>query len=108
MFVSIRLITEVAGVRHYYYHNYCCVLICAGAEIRKVKSSASGAARLQRPLTFGVQEHDGVAQICSGGFMGDGAYHHFMQAALDVDEWRLQTIDPQGPVKQQYACPSRT
>ena len=30
---------------HYYYHNYCCVL------------------------------------ICSGGFMGDGAYHHFMQAA---------------------------
>ena len=72
MFVSIRLITEVAGVKHYYYHNYCCVL------------------------------------ICSGGFMGDGESHHFVQAALDVDELRLQTIDPQGPVKQQYACPSGT
>jgi hypothetical protein len=66
-------------------------------------------------IAFDVQEHDGVLQICSGGagtnygpggFMGEGEYHHFVQAALDESEFRLQTIDPEGRVREHYAYPS--
>ncbi len=62
-------------------------------------------------IAFDVQEHDGVAQICSGGagtnhgpggFMGEGEYHHFVQAALDANGLRLQTIDPEQQVRERY------
>ena len=60
-------------------------------------------------IAFDVQEHDGVLQVCSGGagtnsgpggFMGEGEYHHFVQAALDTHEFRLQTIDINGEVRE--------
>ena len=63
-------------------------------------------------IAFDVQEHDGVLQICSGGagtsagpggFMGDDEYHHFVQASLDANEFRLQTIDPEGRVRERHA-----
>jgi hypothetical protein len=62
-------------------------------------------------IAFDVQEHDGVLQICSGGagtnhgpggFMGDGEYHHFAQVSLDEHEFRLQTIDPDGHVRERH------
>lgn len=68
-------------------------------------------------IAFDVQEHDGVLQICSGGagtnsgpggFMGEGEYHHFVQAALDADEFRLQTVDPEKRVRERHVCPSAT
>jgi hypothetical protein len=68
-------------------------------------------------IAFDVQEHDGVLQICTGGagtnygpggFMGEGEYHHFVQAALDAHEFRLQTIDPGTRVRARHACPSGT
>ena len=68
-------------------------------------------------IAFDVQEHNDVLQICSGGagtscgpggFMGEGEYHHFVQAALDAHDFRLQTIDPAGRVRERYACPSET
>jgi hypothetical protein len=68
-------------------------------------------------IAFDVQEHDGVLQICSGGagtnfgpggFMGEGEYHHFVQSALDAHQFRLQTIDPEGRVRERHACPLRT
>lgn len=68
-------------------------------------------------IAFDVQEHDAVLQICSGGagtnhgpggFMGAGEYHHFVQAAMDEHEFRLQTIDPNGRVRGCRAYSSRT
>ena len=68
-------------------------------------------------IAFDVQEHDGIPQICSGGagtnygpggFMGDGEYHHFVQAALDEHEFRLQTIDTDGQVTERYSRPLNT
>lgn len=65
-------------------------------------------------IAFDAQEHEGVLQICSGGagtsygpggFMGDGEYHHFVQAALDADGLRLQTIDTDGCVREVLAHP---
>ena len=64
-------------------------------------------------IAFDVQEHCGVLQVCSGGagtsygpggFMGEGEYHHFVQAALDAHEFRLQAIDPETRVRERYAC----
>ena len=63
-------------------------------------------------IAFDVQEHDGVLQICSGGagtnsgpggFMGEGEYHHFVQAALDSHGIRLQAIDPVNRVRERHA-----
>jgi hypothetical protein len=60
------------------------------------------------------KEHDCVAQICSGGagtsfgpggFMGDGAYHHFVQASIDASEFRLQTVDIDGNIRETYSRP---
>jgi hypothetical protein len=68
-------------------------------------------------IAFDVQEHDGVLQICNGGagtnsgpggFMGPGEYHHFVQAALDANEFRLQTVDPGTRVPERYTCSSGT
>ena len=68
-------------------------------------------------IAFDVQRHDGVLQICSGGagtnagpggFMGEGEYHHFVQAALDAQGFRLQTIDPEGQVRERRAWPPGT
>lgn len=68
-------------------------------------------------IAFDFQEHDGVAQICSGGagtnygpggFMGEDEYLHFVQAALDDKGLRLQTIDPQGQIREQHAIPVKT
>ena len=65
-------------------------------------------------IAFDVQEHEGIVQICSGGagtnhgpggFMGDGEYHHFVQATLDANELRLQTIDTDGRVREQFTHP---
>ena len=60
-------------------------------------------------IAFDIQEHDGVLQICSGGagtssgpggFMGEGEYHHLVQAALDSTEFRLQSIDVDGIARE--------
>ena len=65
-------------------------------------------------IAFDVQEHQGVAQICSGGagtnygpggFMGEGEYHHFVQAALDGHGFRLQSVDDTGRVRETYSHP---
>jgi len=65
-------------------------------------------------IAFDAQEHGGVLQICSGGagtnygpggFMGDGEYHHFVQAVLDADGFRLQTVDADGCVRERFAHP---
>ncbi|MBW2368049.1 MAG: metallophosphoesterase [Deltaproteobacteria bacterium] len=67
-------------------------------------------------IAFDVQEHQGVLQVCSGGagtnfgpggtgegqFMGEGEYHHFVQAALDENEFRLQTVDKDGCVRERF------
>jgi hypothetical protein len=62
-------------------------------------------------IAFDAQQHDGVIQICSGGagtnygpggFMGEGEYHHFVQAALDADGFRLQMIDTEQRVRERY------
>ena len=37
-----------------------------------------------------------------GGFMGEGEYLHFVQAALDTDALRLQTIDHHGRVRERF------
>ena len=68
-------------------------------------------------IAFDVQEHGGVLQVCSGGagtnfgdggFMGDGEYHHFVQAALDSSDFRLQTVDVDGAVKETFSKRART
>ena len=65
-------------------------------------------------IAFDLQEHQGVLQICSGGagtsygpggFMGEGEYHHFVQAALDTEEFRLQTVDMAGCVRERFSQP---
>jgi len=62
-------------------------------------------------IAFDVQEHDDVLQICSGGagtnygpggFMGEGEYHHFVQASLDPGGLRLQAIDADGVARETY------
>ena len=68
-------------------------------------------------IAFDVQEHNGVLQICSGGagtnagpggFMGEGEYHHLVQAALDAEGLRLQTVDVNGSVRDRFAMPFTT
>jgi hypothetical protein len=63
-------------------------------------------------IAFDLQEHDGVLQICSGGagtnygpggFMGEGEYHHFVRAALDAENFRLETIDIEGVVRESFS-----
>jgi len=65
-------------------------------------------------IAFDVQEHDGVLQVCSGGagtnygpggFMGQGEYHHFVQAAIDAEGLRLQTVDVDGVVRESFSRP---
>jgi hypothetical protein len=65
-------------------------------------------------IAFDVQEHQGVIQVCSGGagtsygsggFMGDGEYHHLVQAALDKDGFRLQTVDIEDNIRERFSRP---
>lgn len=65
-------------------------------------------------IAFDAQQYEGVLQICSGGagtnygpggFMGDGEYHHFVQAAIDARGLRLQTIDSDGRVRESFSTP---
>ena len=70
-------------------------------------------------IAFDIQKHEGVLQICSGGagtnfgpggvgegeFMGEGEYHHFVQAAIDVNEFRLQTVDKDGTIRERFSQP---
>ena len=60
-------------------------------------------------IAFDAQERDGVLQICSGGagtsygpggFMGECEYHHAVQAVVDMDGFRLQTLDLEGRVRE--------
>ena len=37
--------------------------------------------------------------------MGDGAYHHFVQASIDASEFRLQTVDIDGNIRETYSRP---
>jgi hypothetical protein len=37
--------------------------------------------------------------------MGKGEYHHFVQAALDANGLRLQTVDASGEVRERFAKP---
>ena len=62
-------------------------------------------------IAYDLQERDGVLQICSGGagtnygpggFMGEGEYHHLVQAALDAQGLRVQTIDPDQQMRERY------
>ncbi|MBI3987679.1 MAG: hypothetical protein HY343_12205 [Lentisphaerae bacterium] len=62
-------------------------------------------------IAFDVQDHDGVLQICSGGagtnygpggFMGKGEYHHFVQATLTPDAFRLKTVDIHGKTRERF------
>ena len=64
-------------------------------------------------IAFDQQQHDGVYQICSGGagteygpggVMGDGEYRHLVQAALDVNGLRLQTVDETGKVRESLSA----
>jgi hypothetical protein len=61
-------------------------------------------------IAFDVQEHEGVLQICSGGAGHNaekGEYHHFVQAALDADEFRLQAVDPEARVRARHTSSSK-
>ncbi|MCX5660830.1 MAG: metallophosphoesterase [Planctomycetota bacterium] len=61
-------------------------------------------------IAFDAQEHGGILQLTTGGagtsygpggFMdGPAEYHHFVQAALDGQGLRCQTIDPQGRARE--------
>lgn len=63
-------------------------------------------------IAFDAQVHQGIPQICSGGagtnygpggFMGEGEYHHFVQAVLDADGFRLQAVNMYGRVRERYS-----
>lgn len=65
-------------------------------------------------IAFDAQEHDGVLQICSGGagtnygpggFMGEGEYHHVVQAAIDAEGFRYQVLDLEGHVRETLSRP---
>ena len=73
-------------------------------------------------IAFDVQEHQGVLQVCSGGagtnfgpggtgegeFMGEGEYHHFVQAALDEDGFHFQTVDKAGSIRERFSQPIKS
>jgi hypothetical protein len=65
-------------------------------------------------IAFDVQQHQGILQVCSGGagtnygpggFMGPGEYHHLVQAALDKNTFRLQSIDINGSPREHFSYP---
>ena len=67
-------------------------------------------------IAFDVQDHDDVLQVCSGGagtnygpggFMGEGEYHHYVQASVDPGNFQLQSIDVEGVSRETYSKPIR-
>lgn len=62
-------------------------------------------------IAFDVQRHRGVLQITSGGagtrygpggFMGDGEYHHLVQATIENRTMRIRAIDPDSKLREEF------